>query len=113
MQKNYGGNAVSYVFKTDIRSIDPVHLTITTSGLKANLYINGVYKETVNMYRALPSATEKFCIGGDNRSGNVQYFKGIIHSVNIFSDERTAEEIAYDAKLVTSDTEGLVYSKYY
>ena len=72
-----------------------------------------IFKESATLSRTLPATTENFCVGGDNRSGNAQYFKGTIYSVNIFNDVRTAEEIALDAKLVTSDTEGLVYSRYY
>ena len=36
----------------------------------------------------------KFCLGGDNRSGNAIYFKGWIRSVSAYTDVRTAEEIA-------------------
>ena len=60
---------------------------------------------------ATPKLTSGFCIGNDQRSDNAQYFKGTIYSVAMFSDVRTAKEIATDAITVTDDTEGLVYLK--
>lgn len=108
-----GGVGYTYLFKTDIRSLDPVHIAVTINGSRVNLYIDGVLKEAFTANPALPVVTNNFCVGGDNRAGNTQNFKGTIYSVNMFDDVRTAKEITLDAKLVTSDTEGLLYSKYY
>ncbi len=106
------GSAYTYIFKADIRSDNPVHIALTVDGNTAKLYVDGVLKETATMSRAMPEITEGFCVGGDNRPANEQYFQGGIYAVNIFSDVRTAEEIALDRILVTPDTEDLLYSFY-
>ena len=62
----------------------------------------------------LPKASEythPLRIGGDYRNGNTNYFKGLIYSVALFSDIRTAEEIGTDKaihKTWNSSTQGLI-----
>lgn len=107
------GKKVSHTFKPDIRtSSGTTHIAVTMSGKTAILYINGVKKETAKLKTSAPKATKNFCIGGDNRKGNAQYFKGKIYSVNIFSDVRTASEIKKDAVVVTTSAKSLIYSAY-
>ncbi len=110
----YTGSArVDTVFDTDIRSEVRRHMAITVDGKKATLYLEGEAVETKNLKYALPETTERFKVGGDDRSENSQYFKGKIQSVVLFGDVRTAEEIKSDAMLVTADAEDLVYSGYF
>ncbi len=112
----YKVNGVSYaaLFKADVRSDSFTHLAFTVDGTDISLYINGVYSETITMAAAVPTdCTNSFCVGGDYRYQNAQYFKGTIYSVNVFDDVRTAEEIANDAVMVTGDSEGLLYSRYF
>ncbi len=106
-----GAKSYSYIFTTDIRSTEAVHLAITIEGLSAKLYIGGELKETVKLTAAMPTDVDNLKIGQDNRTGTQQYFAGTIYSVNIFSDVRTAEEIAIDRYLCASDTDGLIYQK--
>ena len=106
-----GAVGYSYVFNTDIRSDSITHIAITIDGKIATLYVDGVLKETAELTVGIPKLTSGYNIGNDQRTDNAHYFKGTIYSVNMFSDIRTAEEIAIDAIAVTNDTEGLVYSK--
>ncbi|MBQ9161801.1 MAG: hypothetical protein IJX74_00855 [Clostridia bacterium] len=95
---------------TDIRSYDKRHIAVTVDGQTAYLYVDGDLKETKAMLIDLPEATENFRIGGDNRVDNVQYFKGELYSVYMFSDARTADEIKSDFASVAADAESLIYS---
>ncbi len=108
-------NAVtySYNFTTDVRADGPVHIAFTIDGLTANLYLNGELKETITLTAEIPTSLSNYCIGSDKRKSNAQPFVGTIYSVNLFSDIRTAEEIALDAVLVSPATDGLIYSKYF
>ena len=106
------GKTVSHVFKTDVRSSGATHIALTLKDKTAVLYVNGIKKETAKLKVAIPKATKAFCIGGDNRKGNTQYFRGKIYAVNVFSDVRTAAEIKKDAVLVTTSDAKLLYSGY-
>lgn len=103
----------SYVFNYDVRTGKKTHMAIALDGTKALLYINGKLEETKTIYSGLPKLSTELSVGGDSRDGNGQYFKGTIYSVNVFADVRTAEEIKKDMAYVASDTDQLVYSKYF
>ena len=86
----------------DIR-LNGVHhyaITIGSGWAGVSLYVDGVHKAT--RYPAsltLPKASEythPFRIGGDYRTGNTNYFKGLIYSVAMYNDVRTASEIKSD-----------------
>ena len=112
---NTGKATVRVQFSTDIRTKKAArHVAVTVSGKKATLYVDGVKRETKTMKYSLPSGiTKGFKVGGDNRSGNTQYFKGTIYAVNMFSDVRTSGEIKNDAKLVTSKSSEVIYTGYF
>ena len=86
----------------DIRLNGVHHYTITIGSgwTGVSLYVDGVHKAT--RYPAsltLPKASEytnPFRIGGDYSSGNKNYFKGLIYSVAMYNDIRTASEIKSD-----------------
>ena len=86
----------------DVRTGDWAHLAITheETTKKVNCYINGALVGSSDMYFNYHDliSNEVFNIGGDNRSGNEQYFKGLIKSVTAYSDVRSAEEILSDSK---------------
>ncbi len=111
--KNSRGKAYTYLFTTDVRSDSKTHLAITVNESTASLYLNGELKETVSINSAYANTTSNFLIGADNRTGAPQYFKGVIYSVNLFSDVRTAEEIKLDRFIVPSSAQGLICSKYF
>ena len=107
------GMRVDCLFETDIRSDEKTHIAITANGQEASLYVNGKLAETKHLSCSLPKLTNDFKIGGDNRGGNAQYFKGTIYSVSLFNDVRTAGEIANDSILVLPNANGLIYSEYF
>lgn len=108
-----GTTAYYHLFKTDVRSEGITQLALTIDGLTVNLYVNGQLKETATLAVEIPQTLANYYIGADSRTENAQPFKGTIYSVNLFSDVRTAEEIAVDAILVPPTTDALLYSKYY
>ena len=109
--------ATFYQSEADIRVGGIHHYTVTVASgwTGVSLYVDGVHKAT--RYPAsltLPNAsdyTHPFRIGGDYSSGNTNYFKGLINSVALFSDIRTASEISADkslGKTWSSSTDNLV-----
>lgn len=106
------GVSYSYIFSADIRSDEAVHLAFTIDGLSASLYINGVLSETVSLSCEVPFDGSTFYVGTDARI-YAQSFKGEIYSASIFADIRTPEEIKRDMIMITSDTDNLLFSKYF
>ena len=96
-----------------MRSDSSVHLAITIDGLTATLYLDGVAKETVALGAELANACSNYKIGADCRKSDSPYFKGSIYSVAMFNDVRTAEEIGIDMIMVPSDSDGVLFSKYF
>ncbi len=107
---NTGSKKVVGLFSKDIRSDKPVHIAVTVNGQKATLYVNGTATQTIKLTAEYKGATQNFKIGGDNRPGNTQYFRGTIYSVSLFSDVRTAKEIKRDVAAVAQGTSNLLYS---
>lgn len=105
-----GSKKVTATFSKDIRSDKPVHIAVTINGKSATLYVNGVAAQTIKLSAEFKSATKNFKVGGDNRPGNPQYFKGTVYSVSLFSDVRSAKEIKRDAAAVVQNASGLIYS---
>ncbi len=96
-----GEGDLSLVFNADVRTGDWAHLAIVhdKQANVVNCYIDGKFVSAANYkdYKGDVLAAP-FCVGGDNRSGNEQYFKGWIKSVAVFSDTRSATEIKNDAE---------------
>ena len=87
-----------------------VHLAITVERIadgkdKTHFYYNGVLVDTIE-YEVPAGIFGSSCnlvVGGDHRGGNVQYYKGNIKNVALFTDVRTADEIAADAASADSE----------
>ena len=105
------GTAYTCLFSTDVRSDNRVHVAVTVDGTTAKLYVDGILKETKTLKTTLPDITDNLCIGGDGRSKNAQYFKGTIYTVAMFSDVRTASEIAVDAIRIPSNASDVIYQQ--
>ena len=104
------GKVTDQIFSCDIRTGDWAHLAIVndTDHSKVYCYINGELAQEVNKSYSCSVCDAVWCIGGDLRSGNVQYFKGKIASVTVFSDARSAAEIAADMNSVPLEDECLI-----
>ncbi len=100
---NESGKTESCIFDPDIRGNDKVHIAVTIENTTASLYLNGQFIQSKSLSFAPEGALENYKIGGDNRLGNQFYFKGLIYNVAMFSDVRTAEEIATDATYIFED----------
>lgn len=92
-----------YVFnEVNVATGEKVHLAVTTDFNKKEMYcyVNGELKQTLKNISVPVSFEEKHVpvIGGDHRNGNATHFTGIIESVAVWSDIRTASEIAADYK---------------
>ena len=109
--------ATFYQSEADIRTNAIHHYTITVASgwTGVSLYVDGTHKAT--RYPAdltLPKASDyshPFRIGGDYSQGNTNYFKGLIYTVAMYSDIRTAAEITADKsvnKTWSSSTQGLI-----
>ena len=88
----------------DIRSDDYIKLafTIDPKAGTASCYINGVHKQTVNFtYEGVLSnpPTLPYLVGGDQRGNNERYFQGKIRTIAVYSDTRSADEIAAGTNL--------------
>lgn len=96
----------------DLRTGLKTHLAITVDPVTktATCYINGVATQTLTGVANIPeNITNVMCLGGDLRYQNAQYLKNTeIYSVALYSDSRTADEIAADATAMDIDDEALI-----
>ncbi|MBO4860498.1 MAG: metallophosphoesterase [Clostridia bacterium] len=104
------GRTTEQIFSCDVRTGDWAHVAIVNDSDNTKLlcYINGALAQTVSKTMSCSVPEVGYCIGGDRRSGNGQYFKGKISSVTVFSGVRTAEQIASDMQNVDLTAEGLI-----
>lgn len=84
------------------------HIAIVRDGAKLMCYINGELKQTVA--KSVPDVitTDVHILGGDQRSGNEQYFRGRLKNVALYSDVRTADEIKAD--VTSAGKDGMICS---
>ena len=79
-----------------------IHITIVNdkAANQVHCYINGeLWKTLDGAYTGTWTMSDnQLRLGGDNRSGNTQNFKGDIKNVAIYSDARTATEVESDYK---------------
>ena len=84
-------------YNADVRTGDWAHVAVVYDAANgvASCYINGTLRETSQKAATYDEAVVEtaFVLGGDHRSGNVQYFKSALRSVTMYSDLRTADEI--------------------
>ncbi|MBR3988371.1 MAG: metallophosphoesterase [Clostridia bacterium] len=89
----------TYVFdKAYVATGEKVHLSIVTdiNAKTISCYIDGKLVQTIKSVKSKLPFEEKFnpVIGGEHKYGNAAYFTGVISSVALWSDVRTADEIA-------------------
>ena len=94
----------SHILNTDIRSESIVNLAVTIERGIAKVYLDGVLTETQELADFdMPAIGRSLVLGGDNRTGNSQSFKGVVYSATIFRDIRTEAEIIEDLVLADAD----------
>lgn len=97
---------VDYEFDYNVCVSEWIHVCITWDYVKAYLYINGEFQESGYLVtKEEPNMTKPFVIGGDLRSN---CFKGLIRSVALFSDVRTADEVASDYNSFNKNSDNLL-----
>lgn len=79
------------------------HIAIVRDGAKLMCYINGELKQTVEKTVPDVITTDVHILGGDQRSGNEQFFRGRLKNVALYSDARTADEIKADVTAAGKD----------
>lgn len=98
--KPYGESSVTVNFSdVDLRTGEWIHLAVVSTKAEAKCYINGELKQTVTAsFNDIGADTlSKFMIGGDYRTGNTRYLQSsTVGAVALYSDSRTAEQIAAD-----------------
>ena len=106
----------SWIFENvNVCTGDWVHVAVVFEGTnKLHCYVNGELKQTKDIafnyakYPRLAVPERPLALGGDPRTGNVQYFKGEIMSVAAYSHSRTQAEIIKDMATPGFDTKGLL-----
>lgn len=87
--------------KVDVRTGKAMHLAVTIDPVEKTvlLYVDGTLAQEIKREDICDSFDfkESFVIGGDLRSGNTNYFKGVISNIALYKDVRTAGEILADS----------------
>ncbi len=107
--KSAGASALNLVFqKINVCTGEWLHLAIVNDYANKNAYcyVNGELEQEINYSAMLtPNVTQANAavetaspamIGNDFRNGGKQSFKGMIHSIAVYSDIRTRAEISKD-----------------
>ena len=87
------------LFDTDVRSDAVRHIAVTLGAKNGDctLYLDGQAVETKTMPCSVPVLRDYLRLGGDDRSGNSQYFKGTVYALAIYEGVRSGAGIARDA----------------
>lgn len=102
------GALTTVIFETDVRSEEFVHLAITISEDTANCYVNGVLVDSQACTVNDAVSAYPFIVGADYAEARNTYFKGKMHSLAVYADERTATEIAGDVNGTDTTDENLL-----
>jgi len=99
------GTVYNFVFNNaNVYTGEWTHIAVVReSAGKMSCYVNGELVQTLSKASPNPVTEDFHVLGGDLRSGNVQYFKGRIKNVALYSDARTADEIKADMKAPAKD----------
>ncbi len=89
-----------YVFdQVDVATGTKVHLGIVLNFEKSKIrcYMNGKLIQSLNLADITPFEEKHLpVIGGDHKNGNPTHFTGILHSLAVYDDMRTAAEMKED-----------------
>lgn len=98
-----------YVFDdVNLFSQEKLHLAITfdRKAAKVHCYVNGALKQTIKKVDSDVTkdfdTTFNYAVGGNLIGGNPNYFRGQLYSLAVWSDVRSADEIAADFTSIDS-----------
>lgn len=99
--------------KVNVATGQKVHLAVTTDCDNFYCYVNGELKQTVARKTDTKSVNYAYNVNvkvrvGNQTNDNTKYFKGELYSLAMFSDERTAAEVAIDATSLDLQEEKLM-----
>lgn len=115
-----GGSFVRHKFSdvpiSSVATGEWIHIAVVKDEAagKAHAYINGKFVQTSDTaaqpyaYTLRDKTPKPFCVGGDYRSNNDQYFTGEIREIAMFSDVRTADEIKADYAGIRANADNLL-----
>ena len=111
-QQYSANNTKRYSFNYDVRTGEWLHLTIVNDYQNSVVlcYIDGELVDQLNESWHPVKTDVPALVGNDYRFGEVYYFKGELHSIAVYSDVRTDNEIHADMKADISsiDKENLI-----
>ena len=107
------GSSKTYTFsESSVATGEWTHIAIVADAQNQTIgcYINGALSESKSFTFVPEVSPLPLVLGGDNHSGNDDYFKGQIRSVTLYADVRTPAEIAADMTAVdTADANLLAH----
>ncbi|MBQ8758448.1 MAG: metallophosphoesterase, partial [Clostridia bacterium] len=107
-----GGAAYNFVFSSvNVFNDAWTHIAIVKDSENSlvHCYINGKLAQTLSVASPVSATfTTQMILGGDRRPDNSMYMKGSIRRLALYSDVRTAAEIAYDYSCDTYDADGIL-----
>ncbi len=103
--KDSSNTVYNFVFSNvNVYTGEWMHIAVVReSASKMSCYINGELKQTLSQKSPEVITTDVHVLGGDQRSGNEQYFRGRLRNVALYSDARTEAEIKADMTSVGKD----------
>jgi len=105
------GTSKTYTFNNvNLATGEWVHFAIVCDAANKTIscYVNGELAQSASFTFAPQISPEPLVLGGDNGSGNEDYFKGQLRSATLYSDVRTAEEIQADMVAIDLADENLM-----
>ena len=105
------GTSKTYTFNNvNLATGEWVHFAIVCDAANKTIscYVNGELAQSASFTFAPQLSPEPLVLGGDNASGNDDYFKGQLRSVTLYSDVRNADEIKADMVAVDTSDENLM-----
>ena len=108
---NTKGTAKTYTFgNANVATGEWTHVAIVCDAPNKTVscYVNGELVQTISHTFVPLLSPEPLVLGGDNASGNEDYFKGQLRSATLYSDVRTANEIKADMVAVDTSDENLM-----
>ncbi len=105
------GASKTYTFaNANLATGEWVHFAIVADAANKTIscYVDGELVQTASYTFEPQLSPEPLVLGGDNGTGNEDYFKGQLRGVTLYSDVRTADEIKADMVAVDTADENLM-----